>query len=58
MVNHDSNNGHCPGPLLFSFLINPLGFVEFIFQTSDIMRFYQRKKSLNREQIAVASLFG
>ena len=39
-------------------LINPLGFVEFIFQTSDIMRFYQRKKSLNREQIAVTSLFG
>lgn len=44
MVNHDSNNGHCPGPLLFSFLINPLWFCRVHFSNIWYYALLSKKK--------------
>ena len=44
MVNHDSNNGHCPRPLLFSFLINLLWFCRVHFSNIWYYALLSKKK--------------
>ena len=44
MVNHDSNNGHCPRLLLFSFLINPLWFCKVHFSNIWYYALLSKKK--------------
>ena len=47
MVNHDSNNGHCPRPLLFSFLINPLWLCRVHFSNIWYYALLSKKKIIN-----------